>query len=198
LTRPSNPNDPDEALHRTIAAGRPGTEMAGYAGRLSTENIWRIVTFLRAAGRNEALPTGDAARGEKIFWEQGSCSRCHAVGARGNLVGPPLDAIGRRNLAYLRESLLTPGAEIAGGYGSVTVVTRDGKALRGLEKALDDFAVVFQDLSGKLYSYDRAAIQSVVRDTQSMMPEYGKLLSAAEIEDVLAYLVSLRGKDATQ
>ena len=195
LTRASNPNDPDAALFRTISDGRPGTDMAGYRGRLPDENIWRIVSFLRSSGRNEAPPTGNAARGEALFWGKGNCSHCHAIGTRGNQLGPALGGIGGRHLAYLRESLVAPGAQIVGGFESVTAVTNEGTSLRGIERALDDFAVVFQDFSGKLYSFDRSALRSVTRDTQSLMPAYGKLLSEAEIDDVVAYLFTLGKKE---
>jgi putative heme-binding domain-containing protein len=198
LTRTSGGDDPDTALFQTISEGRPGTDMGAYRGRLSDENIWRIVAFLRASGRNAGPVKGDPSRGESLFWGKGKCSNCHAVGARGNHLGPQLDDAGRRNLAYLRESLLDPGAEIAGGFGSVTVVTRDGKTLRGIERALDDFAVVFQDFSGKLYSFDRAALRSVTRDTQSLMPDYQKLLTGAEIDDVVAYLAASIAKEKLQ
>jgi hypothetical protein len=71
------------------------------------------------------------------------------------------------------------------------VILADGKTLRGLERALDDFSVVLQDFSGKVYSFDRKDVRSVTRDTQSLMPEFGSNLSSTELNDVLAYLAGL-------
>jgi len=176
-----------------ISNGVSGTEMAAYASRLSSDDIGRIVTFLSSAINSQATVTGNAAHGEMLFWGQGDCGNCHAVSSRGSYVGPDLSGIGRqRNMVYLRESLVAPSADIARGFEGVTVVLRDGKTLRGVERALDDFSVVLQDFSGKVYSFDRSSVRSVTRDTESLMPAYGKTLSAAELDDVLAYLATLR------
>lgn len=38
----------DLTMYRVIAGGRPGTEMGGFGGSLSSDEIWQIVAFLRA------------------------------------------------------------------------------------------------------------------------------------------------------
>ena len=73
------------------------------------------------------------------------------------------------------------------------MVGRDGQTIRGIERALDEFSVVLQDFSGKVYSFDLAGVRSVARDSQSLMPEYGKRFTSAELDDLLAYLYSLGG-----
>jgi putative heme-binding domain-containing protein len=182
----------DADMFRTISNGVPNSEMAAYSARLSSDDIWRIVAFLRSASGAATAATGDATRGASVFWGKGGCGNCHAVGNRGSLVGPGLSSIGRqRNLVYLRESLVAPSADIARGFDGVTVILADGKTLRGLERALDDFSVVLQDFSGKVYSFDRKDVRSVTRDTQSLMPEFGSNLSSTELNDVLAYLAGL-------
>lgn len=192
--------DQDADLFRVISNGVAGTEMAAYQERLGQDGIWRLVTFLRSkSSKSEAQADGNSARGEALFWGKGACGNCHTVGRRGNLMGPDLTRIGRqRSLAYLRASLVAPDEDIVPGYHSVTVVTRDGKTLRGIQKALDDFSVQFMDLQGKYYSFDRSEVQSVKRDTRSLMPEYGKVFNAAELDDVLAYMLSLRGAEVTR
>jgi len=182
----------------TISSGVPGTEMAAYGSRLSSEEIRRIVAFLNSANSQSAV-AGDAARGQTLFWEQGGCARCHAVGNRGSFVGPDLSGIGKqRNVVYLRESLVAPSADIARGYEGVTVTLPDGKTLRGVERSLDDFSVVLQDFTGKVYSFDRASVGSVTRDKQSLMPDYSQTLSAADVNDVVAYLATLRDPRFTE
>jgi len=64
---------------------------------------------------------GDATRGEKIFREDpvASCIRCHQLGGEGGVVGPYLDGIAiRKELDYLRESLVTPQAKMAEGFNA--------------------------------------------------------------------------------
>jgi cytochrome c oxidase cbb3-type subunit 3 len=189
----------DAQRFRTISDGIPNTEMAPYGSRFSSDDIWRIVIFLSSAARSESAVTGDATRGAALFWGKGGCGNCHAVGNRGSHVGPDLSGIGRqRNVVYLRESLVEPGADIARGFDGVTVLLRDGATVRGLERALDDFSVVLQDFSGKVYSFDRKDVRSVALDQQSLMPGYSKTLSPAELDDVLAFLDSLRNPRAPE
>jgi len=192
--------DQDADLYRVISNGVAGTEMAAYQERLGSDGIWRAITFLRSnASKSDEKVSGDRAHGEALFWGKGACGNCHTVGSRGNLTGPDLTRIGRqRSLAYLRASLVAPDKDIVPGYHSVTVVTRDGKTLRGIQKALDDFSVQFMDLQGKYYSFDRSEVRSVNRDTHSLMPDYSKAFSAAELDDILVYLLSLRGVEVTR
>lgn len=184
----------DADLFRTISNGIPGTDMLGYKERVKDDDIRRIIAFLRSSGRADESLNADAKQGEALFWGKGGCGNCHAVESRGNPIGPDLSRIGPvRNIPYLRESLVMPSANIMSNFGSVTVVTKDGKTIRGLEKALDDYSVLLMDFSGKVYSFDRADLKSVERDKKSMMPEYGNVFTPAELNNVLAYLLTLKG-----
>src|SRR5271157_576772 len=70
--------DKDRDLFRVIARGVPGSEMAGYAGRIDDEAIWRLVSYVRSVAHRENVPVeGDPNAGEKIFWGKGSCGQCH-------------------------------------------------------------------------------------------------------------------------
>ena len=187
--------DRDEDLFRTISEGIPGTEMSAYA-RLGPDTIWRIVAFLRSSARHESAPEGNAAKGEALFWGKGGCGTCHSAGNRGNRLGPDLSTIGRRrSLAYIRESLLDPSADIVPEFHGVTVVTKEGTTIHGVEKFLDDFSVIVLDLNGRYRSFDRADVRSVTQDEKSLMPAYGHAFNAAELNDILAYLLTLRGAE---
>ncbi len=189
--------DRDSDLFRVITDGVPGTEMAAYGERLDKDNIWRIIAFIRSTNVGGSKPlAGDRAHGEALFWGKSGCGNCHAVGTRGNFIGPDLTRAGRqRSIAYLRTALLAPDKEILHGYQTVIVVTRDGKTISGIEKALDDFSVQLMDLRGNYYSFDRGDVQSFKRDPHSLMPSYAKTLSPAELDDVLTYLQSLQGAE---
>jgi cytochrome c oxidase cbb3-type subunit 3 len=196
LTRSSlTSGDRDEDLFRTISKGIEGTEMEAYGERLRAEDMRGVIAFIRDSGRDHAPLAGDAANGKAIFWGKGGCGNCHAVGNLGNRIGPDLSRIGRRRGAeYLRESIVAPSADIVPDYGGVTVVLRDGKSVRGVERALDDFSAVLQDFSGKIYSFDRSGVRAVTRDAESLMPAYGKQLSETELNDVVVYLSTLEVK----
>jgi putative heme-binding domain-containing protein len=188
--------DKDSDLYRTILNGVAGTEMSSYS-ELGNEVIWRIVAYIRSAGRHEstAVP-GDAAHGEKLFWEKGQCGRCHSVGARGSHLGPDLTRIGRqRSLDYLKASVLDPSDDISPGYATLTVITNEAKKISGIEKGLDSFSGQLIDLSGKFYSFQRDEVKSITREARSVMPAYTRTFNEAELTDLLAYLASLRAQE---
>ena len=193
LTGRLRAGDADSDMARVIAGGIPGTEMLAYSARLGDEKIARIVQYLRSVQREEQPMAGDAARGESIFWGKGACGSCHGVGDRGNRLGPELSHVGRqRSAGYLRESVLQPDADLLPGYQPAKVVTLDGRSIRGIERAFDEFSVVLQEFSGKVHSFDRRSLKSAERESgASLMPSYGKTLTAAELDDLLKYLASL-------
>jgi len=117
------------------------------------------------------------------------------IGARGSGLGPDLTRAGRqRSLAYLRESVVAPDADITPGYATITVVTRDGKKIIGVEKGFDNFSARLIDLSGHYYSFNKDDVTSIQREYRSVMPSsYGRLFSERELEDLVAFLAGLGG-----
>ena len=191
----------DSDLFRVIANGVPGTEMAGFAGDIREEDIWRVVSFIRSIGRRDAAGiAGNRANGEKLFWVKGGCDACHAVGSRGGRLGPDLTRVGElRSRAYLRESVLEPSNDISPGYATITIVKRDGTKLIGVERGFDDFSAQLMDASGNYYSFLRSDVRSATRELHSLMPDnYGRLFNSGEVDDLLAYLMSLRLAEATR
>jgi mono/diheme cytochrome c family protein len=68
--------------------------------------------------------TGDPGRGENLFWKHpvAACMNCHMLGGKGSTVGPPLDGIaGRKDEAYILQSLLEPNKVLAQGYEALGV-----------------------------------------------------------------------------
>jgi putative heme-binding domain-containing protein len=183
-------------LYRVISDGVPGTEMPAFTGRLQDDERWRLVSYLHSLSpRDTASIPGDPAAGERLFWEKGNCGQCHRIGTRGSTLGPNLTRTGRqRSLAYLRESVLSPDAEVTSGYATVTVVTRDGKKLVGVERGFDNFSAQLMDLSNRYYSFQKDNVASIQREYRSLMPSnYGRLFSATELDDLLAFLAGLGG-----
>ena len=75
------------------------------------------------AATEQAL-TGLAKRGEEIFWKHpvAACFNCHMLGGKGSTVGPALDGIaGRKDTAYIIQSLLEPNAKLAEGFEKLGV-----------------------------------------------------------------------------
>ena len=187
--------DRDEDLFGVIAAGVPGTEMGGYGGRMNSNTIWRLVAYLRSVARREtAAPAGDPLRGNAIYQGKGGCAGCHRIAGQGGRLGPNLSRVGRTlSRARLRESLVEPHENITRGFEMITVVKHDGATVRGRQVNIDNFSVQLMDSREEIHSYLREEVRSVEQSRQSLMPSYEGTLTASEMDDLVAYLVSLRG-----
>jgi len=139
--------------------------------------------------------TGEPEAGEKLFWGKGQCGQCHRVDGKGNSLGPDLSRCGReRSIAYLRESILDPSADLTFGYYTITVVMRNGRKIVGVQKGLDNFSVQLMDAGENYHSFLKRNVFSVKQELRSLMPDtYRSLFSDQELNNLLAYLVNLRG-----
>jgi cytochrome c oxidase cbb3-type subunit 3 len=188
--------DTDADLYGVIYDGVPGTEMPAFSDRLDENDRWRLVSYVRSLTPHDKGPIpGDRGAGEELFWGKGNCGQCHRIGARGSSIGPNLTRSGRqRSLTYLRESVVSPDADITPDYATITVMTRDGRKIVGVEKGFDNFWAALTDMSGRYYSFQRDEVSSITREYRSLMPSnYGRLFNDRELENLVAFLASLNG-----
>ena len=140
------------------------------------------------------LALGDAAAGRAVFVGKGACVNCHSVENRGGSVGPDLTEIGlRRSPESLRLALVDPSAEIYEEYLTVVAVTRRGQRIEGIALNEDDLSIQLRDAAGNPRSFLKENLKEVRREERSLMPSYASKLSAAEIDNLVAYLRTLRG-----
>jgi quinoprotein glucose dehydrogenase len=120
--------------------------------------------------------------------------KCHSIGRDGGTLGPDLSDVGRRrDLDYLRESLLTPEADVPARYRAIQVVTKSGQTITGIRLNEDDVSVQIRDDRDNLRSFLKDNIREIRRDNPAIMPAYGTRLTSKEIDDLVSYLSSLRG-----
>jgi putative heme-binding domain-containing protein len=117
------------------------------------------------------------------------------IAGRGTALGPELTAIGAlRGSAYLRESLVKPEAAHPPGYLVVRAVPPTGAEVRGIRVDEDAFWIHVRDAAGTLHVLEKNQLQRVDRElTGTLMPSYASVLSAGELDHLVAYLVSRRG-----
>jgi cytochrome c oxidase cbb3-type subunit 3 len=197
LAQPMLPRGADDAaLFKTIQDGIPGTEMPK-AWEMTDHEVWQVAAFVRTLGRVAAgeSTSGDPARGRQLARTKGSCIRCHSIFGEGVAMGPDLSTIGlRRNAAFLRRTLIDPKSSIPEGYAFVEIVTPENRRVSGFRISEDTYTLQVRDLSGHLYSFWKTELSEYHKDaTRTPMPSFQTTLTGPEREDLIAYLLSLRG-----
>lgn len=195
----------DDQVFHTITRGVPGTDMP--ANDLPELEIWAIIAYLRTLSpATPAAASGDAARGQDIFASK--CSRCHLVNGKGGLLGPELSRVGSsRSGAYLVESIREPSKELTHFprdpnnsfgptliYDTVEIETISGETIRGAAKNEDTFSIQLLDTAQRLHLLLKKDLKSISHERKSLMPPYSeRILSTSELQDLVAYLETLRG-----
>jgi cytochrome c oxidase cbb3-type subunit 3 len=190
----------DAALIKILDEGIRGTEMPG-ADALSDKEKRQTAAFARSLGKVVQKPVpGDTARGGEIFRGKGNCAGCHAIRGEGGIVGPDLSVIGdSRSAAFLRESIVNPGAAVPEGYLLVTVVSKNGSRVTGVRENEDSFSIQLRDDGGRSYSFwKRDVAQIDAQRGKSPMPSYQGQLSDEELTNLVAYLASLKETKETK
>ena len=184
----------DRDLERFIRAGSPAG-MPAFA--LDTGDMAGIIAYLRNMNAFDAtaVKTGDATRGRAVFTGKGACTGCHRVGADGSIVGPNLSDVGStRSAGSLQRSLVDPVSQMMPINRPVRLVKRDGTVVNGRRLNEDTYSLQIIDDAGTLRSFVKADLKDYTVSTTSPMPSYRNTLSADELADVLAYLLSLKGQ----
>jgi putative heme-binding domain-containing protein len=185
----------DRSLVNIVRNGIPGTEMPSFAIALTDRKAWQTAAYVRSLGRIATRPLpGDARRGAALY-ESSGCASCHIVAGRGGVLGPELTAVGAlRGPSYLRDSLINPAATHPPGYLVVRAVTTNGTEIRGIRLGEDVFWIHIRDASGRVHVLEKSELSRLDRELEAtLMPAYGSRFSATELDDLIAYLASLRG-----
>jgi len=148
----------------------------------------------------KAYYKGDANEGKKLFWSKTSpvaCAKCHTVGGKGGKVGPNLTGIGAvYPPKFFVRAILNPSAEIATGFETTMVATKNHRLITGIIVSDTKDKLVIRDArsaAGKLTTIAKNNIRRRKFQPLSMMPgNYAKLMSVEQLSDILAYLESLK------
>ena len=142
-----------------------------------------------------------------IYDAKGGCATCHIVSGKGRALGPELTDVGaRRGPEHLRQSLLEPAADFPhravpyeptaySAYRLVRAVPSSGAPVVGFAVNEDTFTLQLRDASGSLHSLRKADLARVEKEPNaSLMPSYQAALTGGEVQDLVAFLASLRGE----
>jgi len=185
----------DTGLIRIVDQGIPNL-MPGYGRANGPRRTWQLAAYARSlmAGSAAAVVPGDATRGRVIYQERG-CASCHVLDGAGRAYGPDLSSIGaQRGAAYIKQALLEPSARVPDGHVVVTARPKDARSVRGVRVSEDAFWVYVRDPGGRIHRYWKSDLEALEREAgASLMPAYGAQRAATEVDDLVAYLASLRG-----
>ena len=186
----------DAQLFQVITRGIPRTEMP--AAAMDEDDAWALIAYMRTLIVPSAQldVRGNADAGERIYWGKGNCGSCHMVNGKGGRLGPDLSRIGSaRSPMALEREIRKPVEYISPGYEPVTVVTHDGRRIKGLRKNEDSYSIQMMDTNERLLTFLKTEVREVIDEQGSLMPDYGpEKLTGSELDDMLAYLRTLRGR----
>jgi putative heme-binding domain-containing protein len=183
----------DDDLAQVIAKGVPPA-MPSFT--LSADDTRGVIAFIRAGfdPSGTAVKVGNVERGRTLFTGKGACATCHRVHGTGPLAAPDLSDIGAlRTSAALQRSMLDPSRAMLPINRPVTVTTTAGKTVKGRRVNEDTFSMQLVDDTGALVTVVKKDVKSMDAGKASPMPSVAKMLTADEVADLVAYLLSLRG-----
>jgi cytochrome c oxidase cbb3-type subunit 3 len=203
----------DAEMFQVISNGIPGTAMPangtnGQGVGMTDEEIWQIITYIRSVEvKAPAKPAGNAAHGKELFYGDANCSLCHMVDGKGGRVGPELTSVGgSRTREAIIDSVRNPSRRLAWGlteatkefpqeYETITVLTADGRQIKGVALNEDSFSVQIIDASEKIYLLEKDKLRSFKKSRQSLMPTYDPdVLNDKDLEDIVAFLINVGAK----
>jgi cytochrome c oxidase cbb3-type subunit 3 len=185
----------DDSLRTLISEGIPPDMPEGYF--LDEKDIANLAAFVRSLSKvpADAIP-GDAARGSSVYARSG-CSGCHVLNGAGTGYGPELTGIGDQHSAsFLQKTVSKPASILPPTFLFVKVTTNAGKTLEGVRVNEDSFSIQIKDPTGRFHSFRKQDLKNLQKlRGETPMPPFEGILSASDLQDLVAYLASQRGKE---
>jgi quinoprotein glucose dehydrogenase len=142
----------------------------------------------------DTLYGGEPASGEAVFNRVDlSCTRCHAWWQDASeRVGPNLFGVGQRlTRLQILESIIGPNRRTTPGYGATAFFLKDGRVVAG--RVFEESAELVRlfDANNNPIALDPAEIDERRADLSAMPEDLAKMLTPADLRDLLAYLAAL-------
>ncbi len=195
-SRPEVIQKSDKELFEILKNGRTAGGMPSFSS-FGTDSLVSLVAYLRALqgqGKEEPLP-GDPAAGKILFYGKAKCAGCHMIGGQGGFWGPELTTYAARmNADEVRGRIVHADNDFDLRRGLVDVTLGNSTTISGLVRNEDNFSLQLQTSDGVFHLLSKTDIKSKTYTGHSPMPvDYSSTLSAAELNDLVSYLLSASG-----
>jgi len=136
------------------------------------------------------ITEGDIERGRILFFGKAICYTCHSIGSEGGTFGPDLTSIQRDRSSHdLVESIVYPGVSFVREFETYKITTK-GKTITGIIQDQNDDTIVMGLSANESVRIKKNEIVSMEIQDVSMMPQgLDKILSEAEMADLMAFLM---------
>jgi cytochrome c oxidase cbb3-type subunit 3 len=181
----------DAGLILVLREGKVSAGMPAF-GEYGEKRLLALVAYLRAlqgGGRQSAL-AGDPSAGKALFSGKAKCSECHMADGKGGFFASDLSGYANLKTAdEVRAAIVTPNRNRDPRSGLVRARLTDRTVLTGMPRNEDNFSLQLLTPDGTFHLLDKAAIVELTRLGGSAMPsDYGRTLSAHEIDDLVGFL----------
>jgi cytochrome c oxidase cbb3-type subunit 3 len=184
----------DAELLRILRNGVSETGMPNFAA-LGDAKLESLVGYLRTLqGKSAHMPIpGDPKHGESLFFGPARCSECHMVNGKGGFIGSDLSGYAADSSPdEVRLAIVKPDRDAKHSRGQMRVALLNGKVLEGVVRNQDNFSIQLQSVDGAFHFIQKSEVADVKPSAQPLMPDnYGQTLSAAELDDLVGYLMSV-------
>ncbi len=191
----------DADLTGILNKGIAGAGMPAFSW-MGQDKVMAVVMYLRKLqGHGDvATVSGDAHNGANLFYGKARCAECHMINGKGGFIGSDLSFYGAdAKPSEIRSLILDPARNLAASKKLFSISTKSGYTYSGMLRQEDNFSMTLQFSDGSFRYFAKRDILKVERGTHPLMPtNYGTLLSAAEIDDLVGYLVHSGDEAAKQ
>ncbi len=184
--------NPEVAVAAGYAATQLGLNTPALTAAADRKDVIGKLVYADVLAAALKIP-GDPQAGAQWF-EKLSCVKCHTVSKSEPLKGPFLGDIATRyGRPEIIESILRPSAQIAQGFVTTTVETKDGNEYDGFIVKESGDSLEIRNLAGANVIAKKDIAKRGTR-TLSIMPEgLADQLTPGDLASLVAYLQSLKG-----
>lgn len=140
--------------------------------------------------------SGNARRGQELFFTKATCGNCHVVDGKGKEVGPNLSEIGDKLAkAEMFVSILDPGAGISHNYENYIALLDSGQVVTGVKVSETADSVTLRTAEAIDRQLPVDQIDVLKKSEKSIMPEnLHHTVDQQGLVDIVEYMATLRKK----